>query len=261
MTGPTWPAMPWRRDTTRCCAALQKLADRIQEEIGAFGYRAFTDSAPVLEKALARGAGLGWIGKQHQPHQQGCGVVVLPGRTLYRPAPAPGRSGQRNMPAHAGPAWTCAPPVLSWRLTNWMRGGCIAYLTIEHKGSIPEEFRAPMGNRIFGCDDWPAVLPLEQVRPGERRSGLHARAGLDGPKLTELFAWTEEEFLKRTEAAPSAVPAMKAGSGTSRWHWACAGHGHGGMALRSRESHPSELVREHVRWALAQHHAKGGGQA
>lgn len=236
-------------------ARLQKLADRIQEEIGAFGYRAFTDSAPVLEKALARGAGLGWIGKHTNLINKQAGSWFFLGELFTDlPLPMDERGGE-----HCGSCTTCmevcptqaivAPYQLDARR-------CIAYLTIEHKGSIPEEFRKPMGNRVFGCDDCQLFCPWNKFAQATREGDFRPRHGLDGAQLTELFAWSEEDFLKRTEG--SAIRR----TGYEGWLRNLAiGLGNAPTseeivaALRSRESHPSELVREHVRWALAQHAA------
>ena|SRR5579859_5128662 len=232
---------------------LQKLADRIQKEIGPFGYRAFTDSAPVLEKALARGAGLGWIGKHTNLINKDAGSWFFLGE-LFTDLPLP---LDRAASDHCGTCRTCmdvcptgaivAPYQLDARR-------CIAYLTIEHKGSIPEEFRVPMGNRIFGCDDCQLFCPWNKFAQVSAEADFTPRAGLDGPKLTELFAWTEQEFLRRTEG--SAIRR----TGYEGWLRNIAvGLGNAPTtesvveALRSRESHPSELVREHVRWALARH--------
>jgi epoxyqueuosine reductase len=131
---------------------------------------------------------------------------------------------------------------------------CIAYLTIEHKGSIPEEFRAPMGNRVFGCDDCQLFCPWNKFAQVSKEADFTPRGGLDGPMLTELFAWTEEEFLKRTEGSAIRrtgyegwLRNIAVGLGNAPTSEAVV------SALRSRESHPSELVREHVCWALAQH--------
>ena len=235
---------------------LQKLADRIQGEIGPFGYRAFTDSAPVLEKALARGAGLGWIGKHTALINKDAGSWFFLGE-LFTDLPLP-----LDEPAgdHCGTCRNCmdvcptgaivAPYELDARR-------CIAYLTIEHKGPIPVEFRAAMGNRVFGCDDCQLFCPWNKFAQPTSESDFKPRHGLDQAKLTELFGWSEEEFLKRTEG--SAIRR----TGYIGWLRNLAvGLGNATTsdevvrALKSRESHESELVREHVRWALAQHHAK-----
>ena len=236
-------------------ARLQRLADRIQEETGPFGYRAFTDSAPVLEKALARGAGLGWIGKHTNLINKQAGSWFFLGE-LFTDLPLP-----LDEPAsdHCGSCRTCMDVcptgaiVASYQLDARR---CIAYLTIEHKGPIPEEFRAPMGNRIFGCDDCQLFCPWNKFAQVSREADFTPRAGLDGPKLAELFAWSEAEFLKRTEG--SAI--RRTGhQGWLRNIAVALGNAPTSeevvRALRSRESDGSELVREHVQWALSQHAA------
>ena len=234
-------------------ARLQKLADRIQQEIGPFGYRAFTDSAPVLEKALARDGGLGWIGKHTNLISKDAGSWFFLGE-LFTDLPLPLDTKASD---HCGSCRACldvcptqaivAPYQLDARR-------CIAYLTIEHKGPIPEEFRKPMGNRVFGCDDCQLFCPWNKFAQASKEPDFAPRQGLDGPKLAELFSWSEQEFLKRTEG--SAVRR----TGYESWLRNIAvGLGNAPTsdevvdALRSRESHPSELVREHVRWALQQH--------
>ena len=234
-------------------ARLQKLADRIQAAIGPFGYRAFTDSAPVLEKALARGAGLGWIGKHTNLINKDGGSWFFLGE-LFTDLPLPMDEAATD---HCGTCRTCmdvcptgaivAPYELDARR-------CIAYLTIEHKGPIPEEFRTAMGNRVFGCDDCQLFCPWNKFAQATGESDFKPRHGLDHAKLTELFGWSEEEFLKRTEG--SAIRR----TGYIGWLRNIAvGLGNAPTsdevvrALKSRESHPSELVREHVRWALSQH--------
>jgi epoxyqueuosine reductase len=232
---------------------LQKLADRIQAEIGAFGYRAFTDSAPVLEKALARGAGLGWIGKHTALINKDAGSWFFLGE-LFTDLPLPMDEAASD---HCGTCRNCmdvcptAAIVAPYQLDARR---CIAYLTIEHKGSIPEEFRAAMGNRVFGCDDCQLFCPWNKFAQATNESDFKPRHGLDDAKLTELFGWSEEEFLKRTEG--SAIRR----TGYEGWLRNLAiGLGNAPTseevvtALRSRVSHPSELVREHVAWALAQH--------
>jgi epoxyqueuosine reductase len=233
---------------------LQKLADRIQEEIGPFGYRAFTDSAPVLEKALARDAGLGWIGKHTNLIHKDAGSWFFLGE-LFTDLPLP-----LDAPAtdHCGSCRACMDVCPTSAIVGPYEldaRRCIAYLTIEHKGPIPVEFRKPMGNRVFGCDDCQLFCPWNKFAKASAELDFEPRAGLDGPKLTELFIWTEEEFLKRTEG--SAIRR----TGYEGWLRNIAvGLGNAPTsdevvsALRSRESHASELVREHVRWALEQHH-------
>ncbi len=234
-------------------ARLQKLADRIQGEIGAFGYRAFTDSAPVLEKALARGAGLGWIGKHTNLINKSGGSWFFLGE-LFTDLPLPLDEAASD---HCGSCRACmdvcptgaivAPYELDARR-------CIAYLTIEHKGPIPVEFRAAMGNRVFGCDDCQLFCPWNKFAQATSEGDFKPRHGLDQAKLTELFGWSEEDFLKRTEG--SAIRR----TGYIGWLRNIAvGLGNAPTsdevvrALKSRESHESELVREHVRWALSRH--------
>ena len=232
---------------------LQRLADRIQEETGPFGYRAFADSAPVLEKALARDAGLGWQGKHTNLINRDAGSWFFLGE-LFTDLPLP---VDRAATAHCGRCHACmdvcptAAIVAPYELDARR---CIAYLTIEHKGPIPEELRKPMGNRVFGCDDCQLFCPWNKFARVTEERDFAPRRGLDGAKLVDLFAWSEEEFLKRTE-----------GSALRRVGYACwlrnlaVGLGNAPTseeiiaALKQRESHPSLLVREHVRWALAQH--------
>ncbi len=238
-------------------ARLQTLAERIQEETGPFGYRAFTDSAPVLEKPLARDAGLGWIGKHTNIINKEAGSWFFLGE-LYTDLPLPKDTAATD---HCGSCRTCmdvcptAAIVAPYELDARR---CIAYLTIEYKGSIPEEFRKPMGNRVFGCDDCQLFCPWNKFAGVAAERDFTPRQGLDGPKLAALFAWDEAEFLKRTE-----------GSALRRVGYECwlrniaVGLGNAPAteevveALKRRESHPSELVREHVAWALRQHAARG----
>jgi len=237
---------------------LQRLADRIQDAIGAFGYRAFADSAPVLEKALARGAGLGWIGKHTNLINKQAGSWFFLGE-LFTDLPLPLDEAAAD---HCGTCRTCmdvcptAAIVAPYELDARR---CIAYLTIEHKGSIPEEFRAAMGNRVFGCDDCQLFCPWNKFAKATHEGDFKPRHGLDDAKLTELFGWSEAEFLKRTEG--SAIRR----TGYLGWLRNLAvGLGNAPTsdevvhALKRRESHPSELVREHVAWALAQHENRSG---
>ena len=235
---------------------LQKLAERIETEVGPHGYRAFTDSAPVLEKALARDAGLGWIGKHTNLINKDTGSWFFLGE-LFTDLPLPVDAPADN---HCGTCHVCmdvcptqaivAPYQLDARR-------CIAYLTIEHKGSIPVEFRKAIGNRVFGCDDCQLFCPWNKFARVTPVQDFTPRNGLDGAALVELFNWTEEEFLKRTE-----------GSALRRVGYECwlrniaVALGNARVsaeaiaALRTRAAHPSELVREHVCWALEQHGAK-----
>ena len=229
---------------------LARLADRIAEAAGSKGYRAFTDSAPVLEKALARNAGLGWIGKHTNLLDRHDGSWFFLGE-VFTDLPLPVDS---PVTSHCGSCTACidvcptraivAPYELDARR-------CISYLTIEHAGPIPEEFRTAIGNRIYGCDDCQLVCPWNRYSKLATEPGFRSRNGLDAPRLIELFRWSEDDFLRMTEG--SAIRRI----GYERWlRNVAVALGNAPAteevigALRSRESDASEIVREHVRWAL-----------
>jgi epoxyqueuosine reductase len=229
---------------------LQKLADRIGTEIGPFGYRAFVDSAPVLEKALARNAGLGWIGKHTCLINKQAGSYFFLGE-LYTDLPLPIDEAASD---HCGTCTRCidicptqaivGPGQLDARR-------CIAYLTIELRGSIPVELRPLIGNRIYGCDDCQLVCPWNKFAKKSVEPDFEARNGLDAASLIELFAWDEAEFLARTEG--SAIRRIGHESWLRNIAVAMGNAPHDGKivaALRERADHPSALVREHVAWAL-----------
>lgn len=232
---------------------LQQLADRIQQEIGSFGYRAFVDSAPVLEKPLARNAGLGWLGKHTNIINKEAGSWFFLGE-LLTDLPLPVDSAGSE---HCGTCTACievcptraivAPFKLDARR-------CISYLTIELKGSIPEEFRAAMGNRIYGCDDCQLFCPWNKFAQPTAEQDFAPRHGLDTAALIELFEWSEDDWLERT--AGSAIRRI----GYERWLRNIAvalGNAPGSpeliAALKSRTANSSELVQEHIAWALARH--------
>lgn len=242
-------------------ARLQQLASRIEGEIGAFGYRVFTDSAPVMEVALAEKAGLGWRGKHTLLLHREAGSMFFLGEMLTDlplpvDEPVTPRCGQCTSCIEVCPTQAIvAPYELDARR-------CISYLTIELKGSIPLEFRPLIGNRIYGCDDCQLYCPWNKFARRATLPDFDVRHGLDSASLVDLFAWTEEEFLKNTEG--SAIRRI----GHERWLRNLAvGLGNAGAspatkgdstivaALQSRAQHSSELVREHVNWALAQHTA------
>jgi epoxyqueuosine reductase len=234
-------------------ARLQKLCDRIEHAIGRFGYRVFTDSAPVLEKALARNAGLGWIGKHTNLIDRDAGSYFFLGE-IYLDFALP-----RDPPssAHCGSCSACMPACPTGAIVGPYRldaRRCISYLTIELEGSIPLEFRSAIGNRIYGCDDCQLVCPWNKFARPTGEKDFAVRHGLDQAQLVELFSWSEAEFLERTRG--SAIRRI----GYERWLRNIAvalGNAPGSPALlealASRSEHPSAMVREHVRWALEQH--------
>ncbi|MFT3762008.1 MAG: tRNA epoxyqueuosine(34) reductase QueG [Pseudoxanthomonas sp.] len=234
---------------------LQKLAERIAAEIGQFGHRVFVDSAPVLERALARNAGLGWIGKHTCLIDRDGGSWFFLGE-IYVDLPLP---VDEPASAHCGTCARCIDVCPTQAIVAPYRldaRRCISYLTIEHEGAIPEELRAPMGNRIFGCDDCQLVCPWNKFAKKADEPDFRARNDLDTATLPQLFAWTEPEFLARTEG--SAIRR----SGHQRWLRNIAvALGNAPTtpetlaALASRHDDPSPLVREHVAWALARHEA------
>lgn len=232
---------------------LQKLARKIENVVGKYGYRVFTDSAPVLEKALAEKAGLGWIGKHSNLLQEQVGSWFFIGE-IYTNLPLPCDTPSQN---HCGTCSACieACPtnaIIAPYKVDARR--CISYLTIELKGSIPEEFRAQLGNRIYGCDDCQMVCPWNRFAVVSNEGDFYPRHELDTQTLISLFNWSEEEFLRHTEG--SAIRRI----GHERWLRNIAvalGNMHGSreiiIALNKKLQHPSELVREHVLWALQQH--------
>ncbi|HEY3521377.1 MAG TPA: tRNA epoxyqueuosine(34) reductase QueG [Rhodanobacteraceae bacterium] len=229
---------------------LQKLANRIEEEIGPFGYRAFADSAPVLEKALARDAGLGWIGKHTLLLDRDAGSWFFLGE-LYTDLPLPVDPPSSE---HCGTCTRCIDvcptrAIIGPKQLDARR--CIAYLTIELKDAIPAELRPLIGNRVFGCDDCQLVCPWNKFARPTREEDFAPRHGLDGAKLVELFAWSEEEFLAKTEG----MAVRRTGyEGWLRNVAVALGNSPYSdetiEALRARTDHPSALVREHVEWAL-----------
>lgn len=230
---------------------LQKLAERIHGVVGDFGYRAYVDSAPVLEKALARNAGLGWIGKHTVLINRRAGSYFFLGE-LYTDLPLP---VDAPASAHCGSCARCIEVCPTQAILGPYRldaKRCISYLTIELKGSIPEELRTPMGNRIFGCDDCQLVCPWNKFAQATAEPDFAPRHSLDGAKLVELFAWSEDEFLKRTEG----MAIRRAGyEGWLRNIAVALGNAQKSAAaieaLNARADHPSAVVREHVAWALA----------
>jgi epoxyqueuosine reductase len=233
---------------------LQALCDRAQALVGPLGHRVFTDSAPVLEKALARNAGLGWIGKHTNLIDRDSGSYFFLGEIfldLALPIDAPAT-------AHCGTCTACMPAcpteaiVAPYRLDARR---CISYLTIELEGAIPLEFRRAIGNRIYGCDDCQIACPWNKFARPTAEKDFAVRHGLDHAAITALFAWSEAEFLEKTAGSPIRR------IGYERWLRNIAvALGNAPTtpellgALAARAGHPSALVREHVRWAQDQHH-------
>jgi len=232
---------------------LARLARALEREIGPFGYRAFVDSAPVMEKPLARDAGLGWIGKHTNLINERAGSLFMLGE-LFTDLPLPVDAPAKD---RCGSCSACIPACPTGAITAPYQldaRRCISYLTIEYHGAIPEALRPAIGNRIFGCDDCQLVCPWNKFARPAALPEFRVRQGLDAAGLTELFAWTEAEWQERT--AGSALRRL----GYRRWlrNLAVAlGNAPTSApvlaALRSRAAHADDMVREHVRWALARH--------
>ena len=233
---------------------IQKLATKIETHYGDFGYRCFVDSAPILEKALARNAGLGWIGKHSNLINPKAGSWFFLGE-IYTDLPL--EIDKPFTEHHCGSCNACIDICPTQAIVGPMQVDarrCISYLTIELRSSIPEEFRKMIGNRVYGCDDCQLICPWNKFAKNSEEEDFRVRNGLDAPTLIELFAWREAEFLKNTEG--SAIRRI----GYECWSRNIAvGLGNATKtdgtinALRSRENDPSAMVREHVSWALAQH--------
>lgn len=232
---------------------LQQLATRIEQHIGEFGYRVFVDSGPVLEKAIAQKAGIGWIGKHTNVINKDAGSWFFLGE-LYTDLPLP---VDQAATGHCGTCRACidvcptdaiiAPYKLDARR-------CISYLTIELRESIPVEFRKAIGNRIYGCDDCQLYCPWNKFAEPTAEADFAPRHGLDSAELTDLFSWSEAKWLERT-----------AGSSIRRIGYKCwlrniaVALGNAATTpavvagLESRRNSESALVAEHVEWALLQH--------
>lgn len=235
---------------------LQRLAERIAAEVGLFGHRVFTDSAPVMEVELARKSGLGWRGKHTLTLTREGGSTFFLGE-LFTDLPLPVDPPVQD---HCGRCTACIEVCPTRAILAPYRldaRRCISYLTIELRGSIPEEFRPAIGNRIYGCDDCQLVCPWNKYAQAAGAADFEVRNGLDTAALVDLFAWTEAEFDTRFQGSPIRrighacwlrnIAVALGNAPTSEGVIA---------ALRGRYDDPSPLVREHVRWALAQHEAK-----
>ncbi len=233
---------------------LTQLGKKIESAFGDHGYRAFVDSAPIMERPLAKQAGLGWVGKHSLIINRQAGSFFFLGE-LFTNLPLPVDKPYEE--SHCGSCTSCLDKCPTQAIVAPYQVDarrCISYLTIEYNGSIPEELRPLMGNRVFGCDDCQLVCPWNRFSKPTVEDDFQPRHHLDCSDLADLFLWTEEEFLDRT-----------AGSAIRRAGYECwlrnlaVGLGNAPRsekvvaALRTRVNYPSELVQEHVNWALARH--------
>ncbi len=229
---------------------LQKLAKKIESEVGVFGYRAFVDSAPVLEKAIAEKAGLGWIGKHSNLIDRKTGSWFFLGE-IYTDLRLP---VDKKVSAHCGSCVACldicpTQAIVAPYQVNARR--CISYLTIELQGSIPVELRTLIGNRIYGCDDCLLICPWNRFAKHTQETDFNPRHNLNSLQLLEAFNWSEDLFLKKMEG--SAIRRI----GYVRWLRNIAvalGNAKPSFqiktALLKKKNHSSDLVKEHVEWAL-----------
>jgi epoxyqueuosine reductase len=235
---------------------LGKLARRLAAEIGPFGYRAFVDSAPVMEKPLARNAGLGWIGKHTNLINPRAGSLFVLGE-LYTDLPLPVDAPEAD---HCGSCTACLPACPTGAITAPYQLDarlCISYLTIEHHGPIPEVLRAPMGNRVFGCDDCQLACPWNKFARLAQDPDFKARNGLGAPALVDLFGWSEADYLARTEgSALRRLGYLRFLRNVAVALGNAPASGAVRAALGARRQAADPTLREHVAWALARH---GGG--
>lgn len=232
---------------------LAKLAKRIEREVGPMGFRVFTDSAPVMEKAIAEKAGLGWVGKHTNVLNRDHGSYFFLGE-IYTDLPLPLTDATS---AHCGSCTACIDICPTQAIVGPYQldaRRCISYLTIELRGAIPEEFRPMMGNRIYGCDDCQLVCPWNKYAQSTVEPDYLPREGLDAPQLIDLFNWTEKEFLSRLEGSPIRrigyecwLRNIAVALGNAKTSIPVVN------ALQQKAEHESALVREHVSWALQQH--------
>jgi epoxyqueuosine reductase len=235
---------------------LSALAGKISSQIDTLGYRAFADSAPVLEKPLAEKAGLGWIGKHTNLINRQAGSWFFLGE-IYTNIPLPLDTPVKN---HCGTCSACIDVCPTQAIVGPYQldaRRCISYLTIELRDSIPVELRSMIGNRIYGCDDCQLVCPWNRFAKPTDEKDFHPRHGLTSPGLLELFAWTENEFLQKTEGSAirrighiSWLRNVAVGLGNAKYDPAIV------QALQDKLEHPSALVREHVAWAIAEQKTK-----
>ena len=239
--------------------ALARLAGEVAQDFGPFGYRVCVDTAPVLEKALARNAGLGWIGKHTNLISRDAGSWFFLGEILTDlPLPE-----DEPASAHCGTCTACIAACPTEAIVAPFRldaRRCIAYLTIEHHSAIPVELRPAIGNRIYGCDDCQLVCPWNKFARAASHPDFKVRHGLDAARLTELFAWTEAQFDERMRG--SAIYRI----GYERWSRNIAvalGNAPTSAAvvaaLQRRRTDASALLREHIEWALSRHRPRAPG--
>jgi epoxyqueuosine reductase len=234
---------------------LQRLADGLAVAVGPFGHRVFTDSAPVLEVELAARSGIGWRGKHTLALAREAGSMFFLGE-IYVDLALPLTEAAA---AHCGSCTACIDICPTQAIVGPYRldaRRCISYLTIEHKGAIPIEFRAAIGNRIYGCDDCQLVCPWNKYAQLSALSDFDVRAPFAEPTLLQLWQWSEADFLQAT--AGSAIRRI----GYQRWQRNCAVALGNALrskpdaaiadALRARRESTTALVREHIDWALAQ---------
>lgn len=234
---------------------LQKLADRLAEQVGPFGHRVFCDSAPVLECELASRSGQGWRGKHTLVLQRDAGSMFFLGEiyvdlALPLTAPASAHCGSCSACLEACPTGAIVAP---YRVDARR---CISYLTIELHGAIPEPLRPLIGNRVYGCDDCQTACPWNKYAQRATVPDFDVRHGLDRADLPTLWSWTETQFLDRTEG--SAIRRI----GFERWQRNLAVAMGNALragpqpvieaALRAALPAATALVGEHIRWALAQ---------
>ncbi|WP_022977121.1 tRNA epoxyqueuosine(34) reductase QueG [Nevskia ramosa] len=246
---------------------LKALAEQLTQTIAPHGYRVFADSAPVLEKALARNAGLGWIGKHTLVLNREAGSWFFLGE-IYTDLPIDAVPAEPVTP-RCGSCTACIDICPTQAIIGPYRldaRRCISYLTIEHHGDIPEELRPAIGNRIFGCDDCQLACPWNRYAKLDATPDFAPRHGLDTARLIDLFAWTEDEYLSRTEGMALRRAghlrwlrniAVAIGNALADVRLSEAAASALVDALDSRSAFPDSTVQSHIRWALKRRPAAG----
>jgi len=232
---------------------LKKLAEKITDKIGPFGFRVYVDSAPVMEKAIAEKSGLGWIGKHSNLLSREAGSWFFIGE-IYVDIPL---NIDEKISAHCGDCTACIDECPTQAIVSPYRVDarrCISYLTIENKETIPVEFRKAMGNRIYGCDDCQLVCPWNRFSTNTQEQDFSIRHNLDNVSLLELFKWDEETFLKNTEG--SAIRRIGYQSWLRNIAVALGNADYSNdiiEALKDKYSIASDMLKEHLDWAIEQH--------